>query len=1023
MINEEELLQEYLISHPPYPFQLLVERPRGNDNDIVTASRSHHHQQQRSRSRSWRGCSMVFCEPGTLHYLVIETKYLRPCPSSTSTMLSSVSVSVSEKEVLEYALRNGMEFRKRIRRQQHQKQQQQHQHCLIIAAMFTNEFGLKLVGHVEESSFEDVQFRIMMSSSSSSLVSYQQPSTILPPIPLRDILQFMPLQELSIYRWVGDNESWNLIGFHTSSSSSSKDPDSDLESDFVNIKNNLSIPTYYSLTEIVKRNNHGYSSRNASAVLSNNNSNNSILRKALTKIMLEERSTVEYQCNDENKILPQQRKSAPMPTSKILISQSGVVKPNHDMIGSFYSSFVTTQNNNNLRLLSSSSSTSTSTIAKFLSDAFLDNIMAFHQVNNAMNSTSLQLCSASNNDTYFSATASIEGTILTKQNNYSSTTAVIGTNPSPLSTAIVPWSLFPQVKPNGIKSSLKLAKSRKASNTLSPGAKSWTPQLPLRVSTPWSVSFLQQALLPWNQIKDPWSLSACLLQKALLPRNQIINRSSDSNRSSSQEISNLPKEQAVMWSPPRGRMLWAPQQSTLPPKQSTLSSLYPNIPSSPKERAISLGRFKTSLSAAISSLSFPREKFQQDEYPPVASSSQGLSLELVLLPNFFKQHNPMLVVDAVQRVLKSPKQRNLSIATSSPRGILKNRNKQSFAITMSSSPNGSNQNKSPTTCTASAIGIEKEKKTSLGNNNSDSIVDGNCTTNRQLFTIKESYSDDSSSTIGNCISCQDVQEKELLASPKKREEDPSKLLAAKQMTKRAPERATSFATATADVAGYDPSDQKTLDGDDDCSIFDDRYNVLYHLFKDNKSDDDDDRIVDKYNVLKQLFDAIDNEEESKCDVDKPIGKKVCVGCCRKTFRRIYKEVTVQPSSFIAGIVTGTETKDTHAAASSDGPTSDRAVRTTTATATGDVAINLLCTYQQSLLPGLTTKFQIRHESTEQRLFRERIESSSYCQHLMNGRFIVDFVQPNNKLDEIFQLRIWKDHLILADEKTLNFSMW
>ena len=408
MINEEELLQEYLISHPPYPFQLLVERRCGNDINITT-SISHHqqqpqHQQQqqqrsRSQSRSWRGCSMIFHEPGTLHYLIIETKYLRPCPSSTSTMLSTATastmlstVSVSEKEVLEYALRNGMEFQKRIRRHQHQQQQQQQQHCLIIAAMFTNEFGLKLVGHVEESSFEDVQFRIMMSSSSlSSLVSYQQPSIIdiPPPIPLRDLLQFMPLQELSIYRWVGDNESWNVIGFHTSSSvSSSKDLDSDSNSnDLVNIKNNLSIPTYYSLTEIVKRNNDGYSCSNAPEVLSSNsnNSNDSILRKALTKIMLEERSKVEYQCNDENKIVPQQRMSTPMSMSNIILrNQSGVLEPNPGMIRSFNSSFVTKRKKNNLRLLSSSSSTSTPTVAIFLSDAFLDNNMAFHQVNNTM---------------------------------------------------------------------------------------------------------------------------------------------------------------------------------------------------------------------------------------------------------------------------------------------------------------------------------------------------------------------------------------------------------------------------------------------------------------------------------------------------------------------------------------------------------------------------------------------------------------------------------------------------------------
>ena len=520
---------------------------------------------------------------------------------------------------------------------------------------------------------------------------------------------------------------------------------------------------------------------------------------------------------------------------------------------------------------------------------------------------------------------------------------------------------------------MKLAKSRKASNTLSPAAKSWTPQQPQRVSTSWSVPFLQQALLPWNQIKDPWSLSACLFQQALLPWNQIINRSPDSNRLSSQEISKLP------------------------PKKSTMPSLYPNVQSSPKE--------------------------QQDEYPPVASCTQGLLLELVLLPNFFKQHNPMLIIDTVQRVLKSPEQRNLSIATSSPHGILKNRNKQSFAITMSSSPNGNNQNKSPSTCTASAIGIEMEKETSLRNNNNDSIVDGNCTIKRQLFTIKESHSDDSSSTIGNFTSCQQLQEVELLASPKKREQDPSKLLAAKQIAKRAPEGATSFATATADLAGYDPFDQKQLDGDDDCSIFDDRYNILYHLFKDNKSNDDDYRIVDKHNALKQIFDDIDNEEGSKCDVDKLIVKKVCVGCCRKTFRRVYKDVTVQPSSFIAGTETGTETKDVHVAASSDGSANDRVVRTRTTTSTGDVAINLLCTYQQSLLPGLTTKFQIRHETTEQRLLRERIESSAYCQHLMNGRFIVDFVQPNNRPDEIFQLRIWKDQLIIANEKTLDFSMW
>ena len=55
--------------------------------------------------------------------------------------------------VLEHALRNGMEWRQRIRLEQQQEEEELN--SLIIAATFTNEFGLQLeVGHVEESPME-----------------------------------------------------------------------------------------------------------------------------------------------------------------------------------------------------------------------------------------------------------------------------------------------------------------------------------------------------------------------------------------------------------------------------------------------------------------------------------------------------------------------------------------------------------------------------------------------------------------------------------------------------------------------------------------------------------------------------------------------------------------------------------------------------------------------------------------------------------------------------------------------------
>lgn len=137
-----------------------------------------------------------------------------------------------------------------------------------------------------------------------------------------------------------------------------------------------------------------------------------------------------------------------------------------------------------------------------------------------------------------------------------------------------------------------------------------------------------------------------------------------------------------------------------------------------------------------------------------------------------------------------------------------------------------------------------------------------------------------------------------------------------------------------------------------------------------------------------------------------------MGRSKETGRMINEEVIFKASSFIAATASNegpTCDRAFVATASRDGYTTDRAVRTTTKTYNGDVAINLLCPdpYQKGLLPG-STKFQIRHETIEQCELRQRFEHSSYCQHLMNGPFIIDFIQTDNEPNGKLQLRIWKE---------------
>ena len=196
----EGLLREYLLHHRPKPFINIV--------GVGTDSRK-------------KGC-LVFREPGTRHDLVISIKFVPEFPHGYHTTDAGSR--------WEHAMFSGMSWRQKMNQE---KLQQQHQDnglariaapnqesylsptkknvlppSLIISAIFTNIFGLELVGHVDESPMEDVQFRFQAKSSLplSTLLS--------PAMPLA--LEYSTiLGEVEIYRWKNcDNESsCNLIGF------------------------------------------------------------------------------------------------------------------------------------------------------------------------------------------------------------------------------------------------------------------------------------------------------------------------------------------------------------------------------------------------------------------------------------------------------------------------------------------------------------------------------------------------------------------------------------------------------------------------------------------------------------------------------------------------------------------------------------------------------------------------------------------------------------------------------------------
>jgi hypothetical protein len=238
MNNEEcveRLLREYILRHPPHPFQTLVGVEMMDD------------------PQNKKGCYLVFREPGTFHDLVIAIKFVvqerrdssRSRSRSRSCRQITEGTDTTPGTHWEHALFSGMAWRQRMRmcheetppteqrtaarnknnrnegRCLPQNQANSFPPSLIIAATFTNQFGLELVGHVDESPMEDVQFRLantktrtppprsisMTASSSVSFSATLQYTTILGEVP--------------IYRWqTRDNHEspWNLIGFVASRS-------------------------------------------------------------------------------------------------------------------------------------------------------------------------------------------------------------------------------------------------------------------------------------------------------------------------------------------------------------------------------------------------------------------------------------------------------------------------------------------------------------------------------------------------------------------------------------------------------------------------------------------------------------------------------------------------------------------------------------------------------------------------------------------------------------------------------------
>jgi len=486
----------------------------------------------------------------------------------------------------------------------------------------------------------------------------------------------------------------------------------------------------------------------------------------------------------------------------------------------------------------------------------------------------------------------------------------------------------------------------------------WTPPKMQRVG-----SLPLESLLFSSKQSSSWSLSA-FLQLALMPPMY-------------QEMSSLSKDPPILGDQRKSALsvtasIWSPQGIPWPKEQRK------------------------------SPLSVQQEALNQDDFfrPPIASSPQGILLEVaMLLPTFSDQYNPLLdakgssvtqsdssIAESPQRILKSPKQGNLSIATSTPSEILKRRNKLPVAISTSPSLHDDllvRQDKSPSNAFDSEI--KKDKEPCLGNDNNNSIFEV-CAIKRQLFTIKETHS-----------------------GPPKPEEH-----SVKRIAKRAAEQPTSFATAAVTVE-ENRSDQTELHAVEDAFVIEDTHNILDHLFKDSDDDDNYETIVDKYNVLKYLFnEGRDGISLDGVEFDETTVRNVSMSRSKKTGRMINAKVTFKSSSFIAATARNegpTADRAFVTTANSDGSTTDRAARTTTKSYNGDVAINLLCPdpypYQKGLLPG-STKFQIRHETIKQRELRQRFEHSSHCQDLMNGRFIIDFIQTDNESNGKLQWRIWKE---------------
>ena len=208
MRNEElaeSLLGDYLLNHPPHPFQNLV----GVGSDPTNTR------------------CLIFREPGTLHDLVISTKFVPEPSVYFRSNLNRRTEDTATGTHWEHALFSGMAWRQETCRDTLQttqgnnwgrsrryavpldwNQERIERHVrglhlphLIIAATFTNLYGLELVAHVEESSMEGVQHRLSMNGSRS---------------PFRSALQYMTiLGQESIYRWQTDHHklSRNMIGF------------------------------------------------------------------------------------------------------------------------------------------------------------------------------------------------------------------------------------------------------------------------------------------------------------------------------------------------------------------------------------------------------------------------------------------------------------------------------------------------------------------------------------------------------------------------------------------------------------------------------------------------------------------------------------------------------------------------------------------------------------------------------------------------------------------------------------------